>query len=121
MTRDPALPHGPVEVILSSDSPECGRCGREGILSARIPHDPTNARNESVKEFAAIVLCQGCDISQPEAGALIAWFTVNAKIDSENLIQAAELIHAWASVARVPPLNEAALEAEIQAWWEGGL
>ena len=115
--REPgALPLGPVGVILSSDPPECGRCGREAILSARIPHDLTNARNESVKGFAVIVLCQGCDISQPEAGALIAWFTVNAEITSENQQQAADLIHAWASVAKIPPLNEAALESEIQAW-----
>jgi hypothetical protein len=120
MTRGPTLPLGPVEVVLASDPPECGRCGREAILSARIPHDP-NARNEPVKGFTIIVLCPSCDIGQSEAGALIAWFTVNGEITSENLMQAAELIHAWASVARVPPLNEAALEAEIRAWREGSL
>ncbi|WP_203881253.1 DUF6300 family protein [Planotetraspora kaengkrachanensis] len=110
-----------VEVTLAGDPPECGRCGREGILSARLPHALTNARGESVRGFAVVVLCQGCDIGEPEAGALIAWFTVNAEVTDANLRQAADLIHTWASVAKVPPLNEAALESEIQAWRDGAL
>ncbi|MEU9886183.1 DUF6300 family protein [Sphaerisporangium sp. NPDC051011] len=120
MTGDP-IPLRSVEVVQSSDPPECGRCGREAILSARVPHNLVNARNETVKGDTTVVLCPRCDIGRPEAGAPITWFTVNAKITDENLMEAAELIHAWASAARVPVLNEAALEAEFKAWREGGL
>ncbi|XVQ85345.1 DUF6300 family protein [Microbispora siamensis] len=110
-----------VEVILAAEPPECGRCGQEGILSARVPHHLVNARNETVPGTGIVVLCPRCDIGQPEAGALIAWFTVHGEVTSENVEQVAELIDAWASVARVPPLDEAALEAEIQAWREDDL
>nr|WP_220182735.1 DUF6300 family protein [Sphaerisporangium album] len=108
-------------MVQSTDPPECGRCGRAGILSARVPHNLVNARNETVMGVITVVLCPRCDIGQPEAGALIAWFTVNAEITDENLMEAAEFIHAWASAARVPVLNESALEAEFKAWREGSL
>ncbi|MGI5488048.1 DUF6300 family protein [Microtetraspora malaysiensis] len=121
MTEDKTHRFGAVEVELSERHPDCGRCGGEGILSARVPHNLVNARNETVRGFTIIVLCPRCDIGQPEAGALISWFTVHGEVTNENLVQAAELIHAWASVAKSPPLNEAALEAEIQAWREGDL
>jgi hypothetical protein len=121
MTDGPAHPPRSVEVVLSEEPPECGRCGREAIMSARIPHGLINARNKTVNGFAIVVLCSRCDIGQPEAGALISWFTVNGEVTNENLIEAAERIHAWASVAKVPCLNEAALEEEIQAWREGTL
>lgn len=110
-----------MEVIPSEEQPECGRCGKEGILSARVPHHLVNAREETVMGTSIVVLCPRCDIRQPEAGALIAWFVVNAKITSDNLTSAAELVHAWASFASVPPLNEAALEAEVEAWRGGNL
>ncbi|MEU7939468.1 DUF6300 family protein [Microbispora bryophytorum] len=58
---------------LTAEPPECGRCGQAGILSARVPHHFVNARNETVR--GAVVLRPRCDIGQPEAGALIAWFT----------------------------------------------
>ncbi|WP_370026364.1 DUF6300 family protein [Planotetraspora sp. GP83] len=121
MTGDLPLPLGPIEVSLTKDTPKCGRCDRQAILSARVPHNWINAREEPVKGFAIIVLCPSCDIGHPEAGALIAWFTVHGEINSENLMQATRLIHTWASVTRVPPLDEGALEAEIQAWREGDL
>ncbi|MFE9667058.1 DUF6300 family protein [Microbispora bryophytorum] len=93
---------------MTAEPPECGRCGQAGILSARVPHHLVNARNETVRGTGIVVLCPRCDIGQPEA--------VRGEVTSENMEQAAELLHPWASVARVPTLDGAALEAEIQAW-----
>ncbi|WP_223854029.1 DUF6300 family protein [Microbispora bryophytorum] len=60
---------------MTAEPPECGRCGQAGILSARVPHHLVNARNETLRGTGIVVLCPRCDMGQPEAGPLIAWFT----------------------------------------------
>ncbi|WP_347627022.1 DUF6300 family protein [Sphaerisporangium sp. B11E5] len=121
MTDDAPSGTHEIEVVLSNHPPECGRCGREGILSAQVPHNLINIRGELAKGTSIVVLCSHCDIDQAEAGALIAWFTVNSEITGENLMEVAELVHAWTSVAKVPALDTTALDAEFLAWRKGEL
>ena len=86
----------PITVESTSEAPDCPACGGPGILSAQVSHPVTH-------RLAVAVLCEACDIDDPDAGPLIAYFAVNGAIDSETLDQGTSLVATWLSTARAKP------------------
>ncbi|MET9251499.1 DUF6300 family protein [Nonomuraea sp. NPDC003709] len=104
-----------IEVISSDDAPGCPRCGREGLLYARVPNGWYNAVGTRVEGYTGVVLCSDCDTDDPHAAPLISWFHVNGEPDDEDH-EFVRLFTAWATDVFVPMLNEQALEDEIEQW-----
>lgn len=96
------LPHIAVET--TPDAPTCPVCGRQGILSALVPHTVTNGRGEAITEQGVAVLCETCDIDDPDAGPLIAYFAVHGSISAETFDQGSALVSVWLSTARAKTL-----------------
>ncbi|MEV4014286.1 DUF6300 family protein [Nonomuraea angiospora] len=104
-----------IEVISSDDAPECPRCGRAGLLYARVPNGWYNAAGARVDGYTGVVLCSDCDPRDLLAAPLISWFHVNGEADDEDH-EFVRLFIAWATNVFVPMLNEQALEDEIEQW-----
>lgn len=91
-------------------APDCPSCRREGVLSATVPHTITNGRGQKISGRATAVLCETCDIDDPEAGALIAYFAVHGSISAETFEQGSALVSAWLATARPKTFAAAATE-----------
>ncbi|MFD8531550.1 DUF6300 family protein [Streptosporangium canum] len=111
----------PIEIRSASEPSPCPRCGKDGILSALVSHGWTNASGGDVRGWVTVVLCADCDADAPHSAPLITWFHVNGIIDADNSGEFVKLLHSWAEHVRVPDLDEAALEREIDAWRRGEL
>ncbi|MEV0996863.1 DUF6300 family protein [Nonomuraea sp. NPDC050202] len=109
-----------IDVMSSDDVPECPRCGKEGLLYARVPHGWVNAAGERVDGYTGVVLCADCDANATHSGPLITWFHVNGEADDEDP-EFVRLLIAWATHVFVPMLDEQALEDEIEQWRRGEL
>ncbi|WP_308203314.1 DUF6300 family protein [Frankia gtarii] len=111
-------PHDRVEVVLSADAPVCPRCCRNGLLSARLPHDIIG-RRAVMRGTHVVVLCEACDVGDAAAGALITFFAVHERIDDTTLTEAAPLIAAWTASIQIPQVDPEAWETDYQAWLRG--
>jgi Family of unknown function (DUF6300) len=122
MTAQPTGPGSP-DIMLgrTGDPPSCPRCGREGLLSAQVPHEWRNNRGTIVRGTRAVVLCPRCDAGDPAAYPLILFFAVHGQVTGETAEEFASLLRGWASQARAPDVDQDALEAELQAWRRGEL
>lgn len=122
MTAQPAGP-GKVDIMLArtGDQPPCPRCGRDGLLSAQVPHGWRNTRGTMVRGTRVVVLCPRCDAGDPAAGPLVLFFAVHGHVTGETTEEFASLLRNWASQAKAPEVDQDALEAELQAWRCGEL
>jgi hypothetical protein len=116
-------PHGSrlVEVRLAGELPCCFRCGRQGLLTADIPHGWDNADGSATHGTIPVVLCAACDHGSPAAGPLIVYLLVHEQITAETLHECAALIQSWADSITIPAIDIEALEAEAVAWRHGEL
>lgn len=110
-----------VEVRSTKDLPCCPRCGRQGLLTADVPHGWDNADGTHTHGAIPVVLCAACDHDSPTGGPLIVYLLVHEQITAETLHECAALIKRWADSISLPPPNPEALEAEIAAWRRGEL
>ncbi|MGI8445710.1 MAG: DUF6300 family protein [Streptosporangiaceae bacterium] len=122
MTAQPARRSGPDIALARTGEPQpCPRCGGEGLLSARVPHGWLNNRGTAVRGSQVIVLCPRCNADDPEAGPLILFFAVHGQVTRETTEEFASLLRNWAGQAQAAGVDQAALEAELQAWHRGEL
>jgi hypothetical protein len=110
-----------IEVLSGATTPRCPRCGLEGLLSARVPHGWERGDRRRVNGTTIVVLCPTCDAENPEAGALITFFAVHGRITEDTLAEGANLLQQWAATIRLPTLDVAVLDAEVDAWRRGDL
>lgn len=110
-----------IEVLSGDTGPCCPRCGQEGLLSARVPHGWERASGARTDGTTIVVLCPSCDAGHPQAGALITFFAVHGHITEDTLTECANLLRAWAESVRLPTLDLAVLDAEMDAWRRGDL
>ncbi|MEV0384690.1 DUF6300 family protein [Nonomuraea sp. NPDC050643] len=94
--------------VITDDVPECPRCGRTGLLYARVPNDWQNAADAWVEGYIGVVLCPDCNARDRHAAPLITWFHVNGAADDEDA-EFVRLLVAWAAGVFVPALDERAL------------
>ncbi len=73
-------------------APDCPECGTQGILSALVP----TADGES----ATVVLCEACDIDDPDGGPLVAYFAVHGAIGVDTFEQGTALLANWLATAQ---------------------
>jgi len=104
-----------VTVEITPEAPSCPACSRPGILSATVPHSVVNARGEQITDQALAVLCETCDIDDPEAGPLIAYFAVHGQISAETFDQGSALVSAWLFTAQPKTFPDEAAGRENQA------
>ncbi|WP_222720298.1 DUF6300 family protein [Actinomadura sp. HBU206391] len=105
-----------IDVINSAIVPDCPRCGGEGLLSARVPYGWERADGQRTAGSTIVVLCSECDADDQHGGPLITFFHVHERISADKLHECADLIRLWAKNLQIPELDEAALDAEIEAW-----
>ncbi len=122
MTPQSARPGSPdITLARTGEPPSCPRCGGEGLLSALVPHGWLNNRGVAVRGTRAVVLCPRCDADDPAAAPLVLFFAVHGQVASETAEEFASLLRNWASQAQAPSVDQAALDAEVQAWHRGEL
>jgi len=85
----------------SRPQPECPGCGQRGILSALVPLRTGAAGRRPDARRGVAVLCERCDIDDPDAGPLITYFAVHGAIGPDTLEQGTALVAAWLSTAPV--------------------
>lgn len=103
-----------ITVETTPEAPDCPSCRREGVLSATVPHTITKASGQQVTGRATAVLCESCDIDDPDAGALIAYFAVHGSISAETFEQGSALVSAWLATARPKTFDEAPPETRLE-------
>lgn len=90
-------------------------------MSARVPHGWTNESGAEVTGHTVVVLCASCDADSPSAAPLITWLHVHGSVSIDAADQFLGLVVRWARALEPPKLDEAALDAEIEAWRRGEL
>lgn len=87
----------------------------------RVPHGWLTGQGTEVRGTTDIQLCARCDVGDPITGPIAAFFAVHevATVQSAGLL--ARLIRRWAENARAPRVDQATLNAEIDAWYRGDL
>lgn len=99
----------------SAPQPECPGCGQRGILSALVPVRPGPGTDGTPGSAGTdrpgpgrpglrrglAVLCEQCDIDDPDAGPLIAYFAVHGAIGPDTVEQGTALVASWLSSAPV--------------------
>jgi hypothetical protein len=111
----------PIEIRSVPEPSPCPRCEKDGILSARVSHGRINSSGVAVRGWNHVVLCADCDADAPYAAPLITWFHVYGRVEGDNYEEFVTLLTDWAEHVRVPKLDQAALEKEIDAWRRGEL
>lgn len=101
-----------VDLVSTIEPPACPRCGKDGLLLARVPYGWDNAAGNRVEGRSAVVLCGPCDADAPHAAPLITWFHVNGSVQDDSSEEFVRLLLMWAEHAAVPRLDEQALEEE---------
>ncbi len=95
-----------MDLSLQSELPVCGRCGGEGVLSARIPLSRVEEYGEPAAGYCDAVLCPQCDREAPEAVLLLLLFAVDDRISGDNAALFTELARTWAEQVRAARLAE---------------
>ena len=95
-----------IRVETTPEDPDCPACGRQGILSAAVPHTIADARGQRITGTAVAVLCETCDIDDPDAGPLIAYFAVHGSISAETFHQGSTLVSLWLATARAKTFSQ---------------
>ncbi|MER5869327.1 DUF6300 family protein [Streptomyces sp. NPDC002044] len=107
--------------ILLTDPPECGRCGRGCLLSARVPHRWQNESGRDVVGLRQVVLCQVCDRGRPGADELMALFAVDGQVGLANMEAFGVLVDNWLDEAEQKAVDLDHLEREQELWRRGEL
>ncbi|WP_345432058.1 DUF6300 family protein [Actinoallomurus vinaceus] len=104
-------------------SPErcCPRCDAEVLASLRVPHGWTNTHGVQVRGFRELIVCARCDADDPAAGPIVTFFTVHAEASDANIGQLAVLLGRWVAAAQARRVDEAAVDAEAEAYFRGEL
>jgi hypothetical protein len=92
----------------------CHRCGSNLLLTVQLPH-PRIAHGLHVQP-----LCQHCDVDDPIAQGLLAFFAVYPAIDEHNADTFKALVSEW--IANIPPppaVDPEAFEQDVAAWRRG--
>jgi hypothetical protein len=97
------------------DTRPCHVCGGELLMAVRVPHTMHTATGDVVGT-RTITLCRRCHVDDPVAQDLLAFFTVHARIDSDNTAQTAELIRAWVKAVSADAPDHDIDPADIQEW-----
>ncbi|WP_433464024.1 DUF6300 family protein [Spirillospora sp. CA-128828] len=105
----------------AAHAPACPRCGGDGLLAARVPHNIERPDGHLVRGTTQVVLCPGCDADQPAAGPLITYFHVHGQVNDDTVAQCADLIHTWVASIHIPPADIEQIDAEAEAWRSGDL
>ncbi|MBB5070425.1 hypothetical protein BJ969_003513 [Saccharopolyspora gloriosae] len=84
---------------------------------------PTRNTEHSVPQYATVTLCPNCDRHHPapEVQGVIAYFTLNEHISTDEIEGAGQVLSDWARyVAAHPPVyNSDNLDEDIEAWARG--
>ncbi|GAB3960764.1 hypothetical protein GCM10029978_011010 [Actinoallomurus acanthiterrae] len=110
MTAEPARNPLPM-------SRACPRCAGDILAALRVPHGWRTEQGTEVSGTTEILLCARCDADDPIA----AFFAVHQVVTDQTVDVLARLIRRWAENARPPRLDQAALDAEVDAWYRGDL
>jgi hypothetical protein len=99
----------------------CHRCNGPLLLAVSVPHSLRRADGVEVCGHRAVSLCPRCDIDDPAAQGVLAFFVLHASITESNLPDVALLLREWIDhVATRPPVyTDADLEEEVQQWESG--
>lgn len=100
---------------------DCPRCGGEILAALQIPHGWTREGGQPVQGTGEVLLCERCDRDDPITGPVVTFFTVHERATAATADQLAVLLQRWADHASLPQLNQAQLEAEVDAWYRGEL
>ncbi|GAA4629726.1 hypothetical protein GCM10023196_052240 [Actinoallomurus vinaceus] len=99
----------------------CPRCAGEILAVLRMPHGWPTEQGTEVNGTAEILLCAHCDGDDPVTGPIAAFFAVHGIATDRTIGVLARLIRRWIENARPPHLDQAALDAEVDAWYRGEL
>lgn len=82
--------------VRSTDEDEiCPRCGAVAVMSLTVPAPSGGLGAAAVARRH--VLCEGCDIGDPAAGALITFLAVYSPVQPEQANALADYVRAWVS------------------------
>jgi hypothetical protein len=119
--------HAPVTVppagltVETGPQQRCPRCDAEVLASLRVPHGWTNARGVQVRGSRHLIVCARCDADDPVAGPIVTFFTVHAEATASTVDQLAVLLRRWVTAAQGREVDEAAVDAEAEAFYRGEL
>ncbi|GAA4616213.1 hypothetical protein GCM10023195_71960 [Actinoallomurus liliacearum] len=99
----------------------CPRCAGDVLAVLRLPHGWRTEQGTEVTGFTEIVLCARCDLDDPITGPIVTFFAVHEIATDRTVDVLARLIRRWIENARPARLDQAALDAEIDAWYRGDL
>jgi hypothetical protein len=99
----------------------CPRCAGDVLAALRVPHGWRTECGTEVSGTTEILLCARCDIDDPVTGPIATFFAVHEVATDQTVDVLARLIRRWAETARPPRLDQAALDAEVDAWYRGEL
>ncbi len=109
-----------IQIAQTGETPCCPRCGGEGLLSARMPPGWRGGNGSAADGTAEVVLCPRCDADDPGAAPLVLFFAVHGEVTGPTTEEFAALLRGWASRRRTP-VDQVALERDLQAWRRGEL
>jgi Family of unknown function (DUF6300) len=107
--------------VLTDAGRECPRCGGEVLAALRVPNGWQGGRGQQVRGTTEVLLCARCDQDDPITGPVVTFFAVHERATAETAGQLAVLLRRWAAGAVPPQVDEAALDAEAEAWYRGEL
>ena len=99
----------------------CPRCAGDVLAALRVPHGWLTERGTDVNGSTEILLCARCDGDDPITGPIATFFAVHEIATGPTADVLARLVGRWIENAKPPRLDEAALDAETDAWYRGDL
>ncbi|WP_018588987.1 DUF6300 family protein [Salinispora arenicola] len=94
----------------------CHRCGTKLLLSTDRPHP------RFVNAIYRRNLCPQCDVSDPAAAGILAFFAVHHHITNGNIKEFETLLHEWVDrTAEAPQVSPEAFAADVEAFKRGDL
>lgn len=103
-----------------SEGALCHRCGRLLLVTLDVPHSLRRDDGVEVRGRRKVGLCASCDRHEPAGQGLIAFFTLNSRVERDQVSEVADLVAEW--VARLPPPPDLSdmVEPEEGDWRRNG-
>ncbi|MFI2790402.1 DUF6300 family protein [Kitasatospora sp. NPDC018614] len=104
-----------------ADVSDCQSCGTPGLLLVRFRNSWKNQTGNDVPGIRETLLCPQCSLRGSAAAELIALFSVDEKMSTENVSVFGGLVAAWVESLRQERVDEELLAAEHDLWLRGEL
>jgi len=99
-----------------SEGELCHRCGHPLLATLDVPHSFRREDGVEVHGRRKVGLCAACDRHDPAGQGLIAFFTLNTEIGSDQVSEVADLVAEWVARLPAPPNLSDVMEPEEENW-----